>query len=61
MYQYSIVTETKIVDGDIFITHRDEFPATLTLSAVIQGLFARKAESIENIKIKVKEAWRHDV
>lgn len=60
MYLYSTEVETKIVNGSINITHRDEFPATLKLSAIIDNLLMYKKGFIVSVNIKTsgsKTRW----
>jgi hypothetical protein len=61
MYQYSIETETKVTNGQDYVIHRDEFPAMLTLSAVMAGILTYKRDAIVSINIRVKERWCHDI
>lgn len=60
MYLYSIETETKVVNGSINVTHRDEFPAASKLSAIIDNLFKCKKGFVISMNIKtgdLKTRW----
>jgi hypothetical protein len=52
MYLYNIEVETKIVNGSINAIHRDEFPATSKLSAIIDNLLKCKKGFIVSINVK---------